>query len=264
MRVARSKSLKIRPLLALDAIIRFMFDCQDTRQVARITVALRGSSEANLYVRFKKSPVGKKVLANRLCLGALLHDHLYLAACPENSLGRHMLDYINQNDFAPGDLEHSLQGITDDLVKGGVKIKIFAERMRDLHDIYHVLAGFERDEFGELCVLAFAYPQQKLRSFAVIAVIIALNFGIRLIFRGIWPGQIYAALRAAFAAGANAAWLPGEDIEAMLAEDIAILRQRLNIPEPAQYRHLLATLRRKSSWQSGPFFSRPNPAGGTA
>lgn len=260
MTVARSKFLKIRPFLAIDALIRFIFNAQDTRQVARLTVALRGSSEANLYVRFKKTPVGKKILANRLCLNAVLHDHTYLATRPENSLGRRMLHYFNENEFNPGDLEHALQGITEDLIKGGVKIKIFAERMCDLHDIYHVLTGYGRDEFGELCVLAFAYPQQKLRSFAVIAVIIALNFSIRLLLRGIWPGRVFTALKAAFTAGARSTWLPGEDIEAMLADDISALRQRLNIPEPVQYQRLLEILRRKSGWQSGPFFIRHTAA----
>jgi ubiquinone biosynthesis protein COQ4 len=256
MNVKRSKSLKIRPFLAIDAMIRFICNCQDTRQVARLTVALRGDSEANLYVRFKKSETGKKVLANRLRLNTRLADHEYLASLPANSLGRHMLDFIQQNEFSPGDLEHQLQDITDDLAKGGAKIKIFAERMRDLHDIYHVLTGYGRDEFGEICVLAFAYPQQKLRSFAVIAVIIALNFSLRLTLRGIWPGCVFSALKTAFTAGANAAWLPGEDIEAMLTEDIGKIRDRLNIPEPAQYLRLLEILRRKSDWKTGPFFTR--------
>lgn len=60
-----------------------------------------------------------------------------------------------------------------------------------------------------------------------------------------------------FAASARSTWLPGGEVEAMLAEDIQALRHRLNIPEPIAYHRLLATLRAKSEWQAGLSFAQP-------
>jgi ubiquinone biosynthesis protein COQ4 len=36
----------------------------------------------------------------------------------------------------------------------------YFNRMRDVHDLMHVLTGYSRDALGEVCVLAFTYSQQ--------------------------------------------------------------------------------------------------------
>jgi ubiquinone biosynthesis protein COQ4 len=258
VKASRLQKPRIQWILAAKTLTRLMIDPQDTRQLARLTVALSGRSQADLYIRFKKSAVGARILSQRIDLHGFLNDPAYLAALPENSLGQHILAYMSQNHLSVEHLKSLTQDATDRLGKGGAKVALFADRMRDLHNVYHVLTGYGRDEFGEMFVLAFSYPQQRVRSFAVIALTASLNFSLRLLWRGIWPAGILSTTMAAFRAGAQSAWLPGEDIEAMLAEDIQALRQRLNIPEPVAYHRLLATLRAKTEWQAGLFFARPS------
>jgi len=133
--------------------------------------------------------------------------------------------------------------------------RIFADRTRDLHDLYHVIAGYGRDEIGEICVLAFSYPQQRLRSYAVIAFFGALNFARRLSQHGIGATAIFSAVHQAYQNGKASSWLPGEDIESLLTHDIDILRRRLKISAPEKYLALIEGIRAKTTWRHGPIFS---------
>ncbi len=42
-------------------------------------------------------------------------------------------------------------------------------RLRDMHDLWHVVTGYGRDSFGEACLLAFSYAQTRNRGIAFIA-----------------------------------------------------------------------------------------------
>jgi hypothetical protein len=69
------------------------------------------------------------------------------------------------------------------------------------------------------------------------------------------PLHVFGSLLEAFAGGRSARWLPGEDIEAMLTEDISMLRERLNIPKPVRYFALLERLKRLLNLQGSLVFA---------
>jgi hypothetical protein len=106
----------IQPFKALKALARLMLDPQDTRQAALLTVALRGRSEAALYERFKASPAGLRVLRQRRRLSDVLDDRVYLAGLPADSLGAHLLAYLESEGFTAKELGHVTRAATDDLV----------------------------------------------------------------------------------------------------------------------------------------------------
>src|SRR3546814_8645278 len=39
------------------------------------------------------------------------------------------------------------------------KMELYGDRLRDTHDLFHILTGYGRDALGEQCVLAFSYSQ---------------------------------------------------------------------------------------------------------
>lgn len=243
---------RIKPVAALLAIFRLLRDPQDTRQVFLLTDALRGRSGIASFNRFYASPAGQKILAERRFLLASLADRAALAALPEGSLGRRYLAFMAEENL-------SAEGLVD---VGGQNnrtydspdeaVRLFATRMRDMHDLYHVLAGYGRDELGEVCVLAFSYPQQKIRSFRVISTLGALHVRRLLRQAGLSPRGVLAAVREAARHGRQSAWLPGEDLEAMLAEDLEVLRQRLNIAPPRTYLDLISRVRQQTGVSAGP------------
>lgn len=234
-----TKPKRVRPLDAAIAIMRLLRDPQDTTQVFRLTDALRGRSGVKPYQRFRDSPVGAQIIAERRHLIHTLADRAALASLPENSVGRCYLAFMaEENLTAEGLAEISSDAMTA-LANREEGARLFAMRMRDMHDLYHVLAGYGRDELGEVCVLAFSYPQQKIRSFAVIAFLGRLRVGQLLRQSKLKISGVAEAVREAAAHGAQAAWLPGEDLEALLAEDIDAVRARLGIAPPARYQAIL-------------------------
>src|SRR3546814_15517412 len=38
-------------------------------------------------------------------------------------------------------------------------LELYGNRLRDTHDLFHILTGYGRDALGEQCVLAFSYSQ---------------------------------------------------------------------------------------------------------
>jgi ubiquinone biosynthesis protein COQ4 len=245
---------RVRPIAALRALRKLLKDPQDTRQVALLTSALRGRSGVMQYNKFKASPVGRKILAEKRRLGEVLDNHAYLATLPANTLGHCYLAFMVEENL-------SAKGLKDVTAEANLKdaseeAHIFMDRTRDLHDLYHVIAGYGRDEIGEICVLAFSYPQQRLRSYAVFG---ALNFSRRLHQYKIGAVGVFRAVLQAYKHGKIASWLPGEDIEPMLAEDIEALRRRLNIGGPDKYLALITKIRTKTSWRTGPIFSGRQP-----
>jgi ubiquinone biosynthesis protein COQ4 len=249
------KPPRVQPLAAARALKNLLKDPQDTRQVALLTSALRGRSGQIQYNRFKTSPNGARILAEKRRLGDVLDNHAYLATLPENSLGRRYLAFMAEENLSAKGLKDVTAEATANLKDAGEDVMIFADRTRDLHDLYHVIAGYGRDEIGELSVLAFSYPQQRLRSYAVIAFFGALNFSNLLARHKIGARYVFGAIAQAYRHGKQAAWLPGEDIEALLPENIETLRRRLNIAPPDKYQALIERIRAKTAWRNGPLFA---------
>jgi ubiquinone biosynthesis protein COQ4 len=255
MSTSTYKPPRIQPIAAARALINLLKDPQDTRQVALLTAALRGRSGQTQFQKFKSSPVGARILSEKRRLADTLDNHAFLATLPENSLGRRYLAFMAEENLSARGLKEVTAEATANLNNADEDVQIFADRTRDLHDLYHVIAGYGRDEIGEICVLAFSYPQQRLRSYAVIAAFGALNFANLLARHHITSRGVFAAVSQAYRNGKTAAWLPGQDIESLLAEDLDILRQRLNIPPPDKYQALIARIRAKTQWRNGPIFS---------
>jgi len=101
-----------------------------------------------------------------------------------------------------------------------------------------VLTGYHTDALGEACVVAFSLPQTRSSGFGLIAAAIAVQFA--------RARTGYPCARAVFQAwrdGRRAAWLPGQDYEALLAEPLDQARRRLRIRRPDVYERVPAAVR---------------------
>jgi ubiquinone biosynthesis protein COQ4 len=217
---------RLRPLQAVKAVRRLLANPDATEEVFVILRAMRGRSGIRLFRRFQQSVVGKRILTERRSLFAALSDSAALAAMPAGSLGH---DYRNfmaaENPSADGLLAPS-QSWEEEPVSA--EVRLFRERMRDMHDLTHVLTGYGRDPLGELCLLAFTYAHTGNPGMALIALMGALKIKS-------WPVR-----RAVFEA-----WRHGRgtrcrfavmDWEALLPEQLDMLRRRFAIAAPEAYR----------------------------
>ena len=112
--------------------------------------------------------------------------------------------------------------------------KRYVERMRDQHDLWHVVTQYGRDTLGETCLLAFTYAQTGNRGVGIIALVGAWNT------RREFGKGVFGAVWAAYRAGRHASWLPEQDWEALLPLPLADVRRQLAIPPPTAYRQVLA------------------------
>ena len=165
----------MEPLAAIKSMTRLVRNPTHTHEVFTIIKALSGSDLQKGLDRFKGTEFGEKVLRNRLQLRDSLKKRNLLAKLPAGSLGREYQKFVQEENLSADGLEkaneRSLQAeITDP------ELKLFAARQRDMHDLWHVVTGYGRDELGEACLLAFTYAQNKNRGVGFIAFVGCLSY----------------------------------------------------------------------------------------
>ena len=222
-------SRRYRPLEALRALRALARDPDDTGQVFKIVAALSGDTQGRMVRRLQASETGRRLLSERRVLSAALADRERLLALPEDSLGRAYLAFCERHGItAQGLVAASEQG---DFSDRSADERFVASRMRDAHDLWHVVAGYQTDLIGEASVLALTVAQTKNPGIALIVALAYLRHG---------GEHRYGRplLRQAFARGRRAAYLPAVDWEGLLPRPLDEVRRELNIGDPPNYRPL--------------------------
>jgi ubiquinone biosynthesis protein COQ4 len=106
-----------------------------------------------------------------------------------------------------------------------------------VHDIWHILSGYHRDALGEACLVAFSYAKTKGLGWALIGAGAAWKA------RGAKQYPFIKAIWQGYQRGKAAAWLLGEDYEALMAEPLEGARRRLNITPATIYNSVPAAVR---------------------
>ncbi|MEK9542572.1 MAG: Coq4 family protein, partial [Luminiphilus sp.] len=106
-----------------------------------------------------------------------------------------------------------------------------ADRLRDIHDLQHVMTGYGRDPVGELSLLAFMTTQVPNRG---------IDFIIRMArrkYRKEMPDlDIDQLLDEGRQLGQQAAWMPAIPWEQRLAQPLERVRNELGFQPPQHYR----------------------------
>lgn len=216
---ASSAATRLRPLDALKALKALLEDPNDTTQVFKIISALSGSTRQRLLARLRHTPVGVRLLREQKGLAPVLEDRARLSRLPEGSLGRAYLAFCERAGItASGLIAASEQGSENDQLTWDEAL--VHARMRDAHDLWHVVLGYQTDLLGETCVLAFTLAQTRSPA---IGLIVAAAF-----FREVGDARTRQRLLAqAFARGLRARWFPAVDWEALLASPLDDVRRQL-------------------------------------
>jgi ubiquinone biosynthesis protein COQ4 len=213
----------LHPFEAVRAVQRLLANPEDTSQVFAIFRALRGKSGIRAFRRFAASPTGARIIREKRRLLDTLSDRARLAALPQKSFGRCYFDFMEEEQLTAEGLVEASQSWESDPVPADVEL--FRERMRDAHDLTHVLTGYGRDPLGEVCLLAFMHAHNR-------------NAGAGLIVLMSLKKTSKAGRRAVFEAwrnGKKARWLQDQDFEALLPRPLDAVRRELNIAEPDLY-----------------------------
>jgi ubiquinone biosynthesis protein COQ4 len=215
---------------AFEALGRLRANKEDTSQVYAVMHALNGNAYELDYIRLLATPNGGRIAYERVELAERLMDDAWRASFPPHSVGAAYVDFIEREHL-------SAQGLIDESHKGIPPAELdqrhlyawFFRRVRDVHDLWHVLTGYGRDSLGEMCLLAFSFQETHDLGRAIMA------FGGVMEAHGPLGGQARAAIREARVRGAKASWLPAEDYEALMFEPLEAARARLGLAPPLAY-----------------------------
>ncbi|HEV7232881.1 MAG TPA: Coq4 family protein [Sphingorhabdus sp.] len=223
---------EFRPLKAWHHFRKLIADKEDTEQVFHVIAALRGSRFRAVAGKFWHSEKGQRLLATDQRLIDLLDDHETLQKLPAGTVGRAYVEFMQREGLSAAGLEAEYAKFTEAGTRFEDGIDRYGDRLRDTHDLHHILTGYGRDALGEQCVLAFTYAQHRNLGVGFIA----YAGGFELKRRVARSSPIMKAVHEGYRIGKAAKNLAQEDIGALLAEPLADARQRLGIPEPVAYK----------------------------
>ena len=213
---------------AWDAIRALIRDPDDTPQVFRIISALSGNAQEKNFQRFVRSEHGLRILEERRSIVDRLSDRAYLMSLPEGTLGRVYAEFTEREEISPdGLVEASETGgdRSDDVDADRI---LFGSRLRDTHDLWHVVTGYGRDLFGEAALLAFTYRQIRNRGIGFIVAAAYLKS------RGEFAYE-RVMIRDGWRRARNAQWLPAADWEALLERPLSEVRETLGVVPAPEY-----------------------------
>lgn len=140
-----------------------------------------------------------------------------LKRLPEDTLGyafaKHMIDHNLQVDFYPE-------------IKVIEPIDFWTLRMRQSHDMWHVLAGFDTSVLGEVGVQAFTLAQTRA---ALSVFLIAGSMLTTIIRRPTEILDLFDSIQTGYARGRNAQYLLGYELDLMWERKLDDLRQEFGI-----------------------------------
>lgn len=245
-----------RPLKVLHHFRKLVADKEDTEQVFHIIEATKGKRSHKQAWDFIQSETGQDFLNRGVNIPAMLDDHDRWADCGENSVAQHYIRFMKREGLsAAGLVEESHKWLPADARPQDLTEWYF-ERLRDTHDLFHVLTGYGRDALGETSLLGFSYEQNHNSGILFIA-----YAGARQIKKmSSTKAPLYAAIKEGRELGKAADKLAHMDVEAVMRSDIDELRARMNIGEPVVYRECLRILESEGNMACDLALSAPQAA----
>jgi ubiquinone biosynthesis protein COQ4 len=229
----------IRPLEAARAMRELIADPDETSHVFRVIRALSGRSFERLFARVMSDPVGSRILEEQRPLIPVLSDRERLRAMPEGSLGREYARFMDAERITADGLEAA--SLMDRVNFYDDRARCLSDRLRDMHDLWHVVTGYGRDLVGEAALLAFSYAQIRNRGVGFIVTMGTLKLW-REGYRYVVPVVLEGWRR-----GRRAAFLVAADWESLLARPLDEVRRELRVGAPPRYEPLPSSAQQQAA-----------------
>ncbi len=229
-----------RPFKALHHFGKLVEDKEDTKQVFHIIEALKGRKVQQQAERFLSTPEAQAFMLREdvLAIPDMLDDHDRWSDCGPNTVALHYVRFMKREGLTANGLVEESYAWRAREERPQDQVEWFLSRLRDTHDLFHILTSYGRDALGEAALLGFSYEQNHNLGVKFIAYAAARQ--IKKTTGSSAP--IYAAIKEGRRLGKSAAKLAQMDVETVMREDIDEARARLNVGEPLIYRQCLAQL----------------------
>ena len=210
----------------LRSLLRFITTPSDLANSFEAMFSLAGPTIEREFQSFAKHPVGRAMLEEspRRDLNALLSDRAALAAMPEGSFAAAYLAYLGGDDMGSvdyfleaADLEEKARrfGWSEDQLW-------FVMRMANSHDLFHIVAGYDRDVTGEVGVIAYTAGQVPLLPLRLLLPYLAA-------LKPSQPIRWLRYVRGAYRHGRETPSLACVDYEELLPKSLAEARREIGV-----------------------------------
>jgi ubiquinone biosynthesis protein COQ4 len=203
---------RARLLIAHRALWRLARDPNDLPQVFLLNLALNAGHMPTFLARFAMEPEGLALLQQQPRIDTSQVDFDALRALPADTLGGAYARFLDDNGL-DSDVFQSPPGLPP-------LPTYLVQRMRQSHDLWHVLTGYQTDVAGEIQILAFTYAQTRMPGVGLLAAVGCLRFGWR------YPGIFRKAWRA-YRRGSQTTFLAAQPWERMWQRPLAELQAEL-------------------------------------
>ena len=232
------QTIRFRPLKAWRHFRKLVADKEDTAQVFHIIEATKSRKSHREAWKFIQSQEGQRLLGEAVDIPTVLDDHDRWADCGPNSVAQNYIRFMKREGLSAAGLVAESHRWLPPEKRLADLTEWYFERLRDTHDLFHVLTGYGRDALGEQALLGFSYEQNHNPGILFIA-----YAGAREIRKATGTrAPLYAAVKEGRKLGRAAQKLAHIDVEQVMREDIQQARQRLGIGQPVIYRECLKIL----------------------
>ena len=214
MEPAKPPGSRPRARDAVSAVVTLLRDPDRLDQVLVLGEVVNAGSIDRILARFEDDPDGRDLLARRPSIDSQSVDFAGLAALPDGTLGCEYARFLRDHGISP-DAWPPPRMTTD-------RATWLGQRLRQTHDILHVVTGCAPDVPGEIVLQAFTFAQTGAPSSLLIALLGSLKHRAR--HPGL-PGRAWRAWRA----GRHARFLGPVPWESLWHDRIEALRARFAI-----------------------------------
>lgn len=218
--IALSGSRLDRLKISGTALLNLMRNPEDTHQVFVLGIALNAPVFPKLLARFVAEDRDGKLLREQPSIDSTHVDFAKLMALPESTLGGAFARHMKKNNLDP-----DLFQAPPDLPP---TVAYVAKRIRQTHDIWHLLTGYDTDVAGEIALQAFYFAHLRMPSALALATFGTLRYLTKFPDR-----NLVAMVKDGYRRGKTATFLPTVRWEELWETPLDEVRARLHI-EPAR------------------------------
>ena len=154
---------RVRWRRALVALAKILRDPEQTEQVLVFSsYANAGRRDQQLH-RFFDDPRGQKLYDEQRTIDSRTVDLDALSSLPEGTLGHAYAVFMKANGLTPNIFDGSPEQVHDP------RAAYIIQRMRQTHDLWHVITNAYADPAGEVALQAFTFAQVRAPSTGILA-----------------------------------------------------------------------------------------------
>jgi len=156
---------RVRMLRAMRALAKIVADPEQTELVLEFSNLINAGRRDDRLNFFFDDPAGAKLYTDGRALDSKTIDLDRLAALPEGTLGHAYARFMKAHGLTPDVFDGPPPDVRDP------RAAYVIQRIRQTHDLWHVVTNAETDPAGEVALQAFTYAQLHAPSSGVLALV---------------------------------------------------------------------------------------------